>query len=223
MKKLILLAIAGLFFAATSNAQVQREVPKHQHMKSDSAHHLQRGKMMQDLNLTTDQKTRMKALHEDMRQQRNAIQNDASLTTEQKKEKMKELHQNQMQKMNAILTPDQQAKMKSFREQGKGKQKMNKRHDKMTQQLGLTTDQKTQMKALHEDMQQQRNAIRNDASLSADQKKEKMKELHMTQSEKMKTILTPDQQAKMKAFREQRKQNHNMQKAHDKITTSEQS
>lgn len=223
MKKLILLAIVGLFFAANSNAQIQREMPKHQHVKSDSAHHLQRGKMMQDLNLTADQKTQMKALHEEMQQQRNAIQNDASLTTDQKKEKMKELHQNQMQKMNGILTPEQQAKMKSFRQEGKEDHKMNKRSGQKMQQLGLTENQKTKMKALHEEMQQQKNTIKNDATLSDDQKKEKMKELHKAQSEKMKTILTPDQQEKMKAFREQRKQNHKGHKMDNKMTPGDQS
>ena len=211
MKKVILVAVAGLFLTASSNAQ--REMPHHQHMQSDSAHHFQRGKMMQDLNLTAEQQTQMKTLHEDMMQQRNAIQNDASLSADQKKDKMKELRQTQMQKMNAILTPDQQAKMKTFRKEGKQNHQMRKGSPQMMQQLDLTADQQTQMKALHETMQQQRNAIKNDASLSADQKKDKMKELHQTQMEKVNTILTPEQQAKMKAFREQRKQNHKMHKS----------
>jgi Spy/CpxP family protein refolding chaperone len=223
MKKFILVAVAGLFFAANSNAQAQREMPKHQHMQSDSAHHFQRGKMMQDLNLTAEQKTQMKTLHHDMMQQRNAIQHDASLSADQKKEKMKELHQTQTQKMNAILTPDQQEKMKAFRHQDSQKPQMHKGSQQMMQQLDLTSDQQTQMKALHETMQQQRNAIKNDASLSADQKKDKMKELRKTQMQKVNSILTPEQQAKMKAFREQRKQDHKMQKSQNKMNQSEQS
>jgi Spy/CpxP family protein refolding chaperone len=58
----------------------------------------------------------------------------------------------------------------------------------------------------------------NDQSLTSDQKKEKMKELRKSQSEKMNTILTPDQQAKMKELRKQRmknhKMNHGMKKSH---------
>ncbi len=223
MKKLFLVAVAGLLFAANSNAQVQREMRQHAHMQSDSSVHFQRGKRMQDLNLTADQQTQMKSLHQDMMQQRKAIQSDASLSTDQKKEKMKELRQNQMQKMNAILTPDQQRKMKAFRGQGKQNHQIHKGSKQMMQQLDLTSTQQTQMKALHETMQQQRNAIQNDASLSTDQKKEKMKELHKTQMQKVNSILTPDQQAKMKAFREQRKQNHKMQKSQNKINQSEQS
>ncbi len=223
MKKLFLVAVAGFFFAANSNAQVQRKMSQHRYMQSDSTHRLQKGKMMQKLNLTADQQTQMKALHEDMMQQRNAIQNDAGLSQDQKKEKMKELHQTQMEKVNAILTPDQQAKMKEFRQQGRQNHQMHKGTKQMMQQLDLTSDQQTQMKALHQDMMQQRNAIQNDASLTADQKREKMKELHKTQMQKVNSILTPDQQAKMKAFRDQRRQNHKMQKMHNKMNQSQQS
>lgn len=135
MKKLIPLLIAGLFFVTASNAQVQRNMPQHQKMKSDSSHHFEKGKMMEQLNLSADQKTQMKAMRQDMKQQRDAIQNDASLTADQKKEKMKELHKTQSEKMDAILTPDQQAKMKEFREQWKKNHKMQKMHpkNKMTQ------------------------------------------------------------------------------------------
>ena len=102
MKKLLLVAFAGLFFTAGTNAQVQRKMPQHQGIKSDSSHHFQKGEMMAQLNLTPDQKTQMKALRENMQQQRNAIQNDASLTAVQKKEKMNALHKdrNKQNKMN---------------------------------------------------------------------------------------------------------------------------
>lgn len=84
-------------------------------------------------------------------------------------------------------------------------------------QLNLNADQKSQMKALHQDMKQQRDGIMNDQTLTADQKKQKMKDLRKTQSEKMNTILTPDQQAKMKELRKQkmknRKMNHGMKKS----------
>ena len=78
------------------------------------------------------------------------------------------------------------------------------------EQLNLTADQKSQMKTLHQDMKQQREGIMNDQSLTADQKKDKMKDLRKSQSEKMNTILTPDQQSKMKEMRKQRMKNHKM-------------
>jgi Spy/CpxP family protein refolding chaperone len=158
-----------------------------------------------------------------MKKQHSAIQNDASLTADQKKEKMKALRQSQMQKMNAILTPDQQTKMKAFRKQWWQHQNMQKKRGQMMQQLDLTTDQKNQMKALHETTLQQRNAIQNDANLTADQKKEKMKELHKTRMEKVNAILTPDQQAKMKALRQQRMQNRKIHTNQNKMKQPQQS
>ena len=117
MKKLFLVAIAGLFFAANGNAQVKRNVPHSQQMRSDSSRHFQKGKMQDQLNLTADQKSQMKTLHQDMKQQREGIMNDQSLTADQKKEKMKVLRKSQSEKMNTILTPDQQTKMKELRKQ----------------------------------------------------------------------------------------------------------
>ncbi|HEY8657617.1 MAG TPA: hypothetical protein VIL78_01170 [Hanamia sp.] len=46
-------------------------------------------------------------------------------------------------------------------------------------------------------------AIKNDASLTPEQKKAKMKELHQTQRQTMNSILTPEQQEKMKAQRKE--------------------
>lgn len=125
MKKILLFAIAGFFFAANSNAQVKRDVPQSQQMQSDSSHHHERGMMMDQLNLTPDQKSQMKALHENMKQQREAITNDETLTADQKKEKMKELHKSQSDKVNAILTPAQQEKMKELRKERMKNHKMN--------------------------------------------------------------------------------------------------
>ncbi|HEY5391145.1 MAG TPA: hypothetical protein VIJ57_03435 [Hanamia sp.] len=114
MKKVFLFVTAALLFAATSNAQVQRNSSSSQRVQSDSARHGRNGKMMNELNLSQDQKTQIKSLHQENKQQRDAIKNDASLTPDQKKQKMKELHQSQSDKMNSILTPDQQAKRKQM-------------------------------------------------------------------------------------------------------------
>lgn len=124
MKKFILVAIAGFFLAANTNAQVKRKVPQSQKMQSDSSHHFKRGEMMDQLNLTADQKSQMKSLRQDMKQQREAIMNDQSLTADQKKQKMQDLHKSQSEKMNSILTPDQQTKMKEWRKQRMKNHKM---------------------------------------------------------------------------------------------------
>ena len=133
MKKLLSIALAFSFFALGANAQVTRNVNPSQKVRSDSSH--KKNNMMQDLNLSPDQKSQMKELHQSMMQQRDAIKNDASLTPEQKKAKMKDLHQTQMDKMNSILTPDQQAKMKADKKEWKeNKGKKNAQSEKSVTQ-----------------------------------------------------------------------------------------
>ncbi|MDQ2718442.1 MAG: hypothetical protein M3Z26_01590 [Bacteroidota bacterium] len=83
---------------------------------------------------------------------------------------------------------------------------------KMMKDLNLSPSQKSQMKELHQGMKQQKDVIKNDASLTPEQKKAKMKELHETQKGKMNSILTPDQQAKMKADKKEWKENKKSEK-----------
>jgi Spy/CpxP family protein refolding chaperone len=124
MKKLLLIVLATGFFAFNSNAQVQRKVDHSQKVRSDSSHHFRRGGGMDNLNLTADQKAQMKSLHENNKQQREAIKNDASLTPDQKKAKMKDLYKAQSDKMNSILTPDQRAQRKANMEKMRANRKM---------------------------------------------------------------------------------------------------
>lgn len=126
MKKLFLFAIAAMFFTINSNAQVSRGKNPSQKVQSDSlpAH---KKAMMNELNLTPDQKSKMKAIHESAKEQRNAIKSDSTLTQDEKRAKMKDFQKSQSQKINSILTPDQQAKrnayMKNMKQQRKGQHK----------------------------------------------------------------------------------------------------
>lgn len=75
----------------------------------------------------------------------------------------------------------------------------------MMKELNLTKEQKGQMKEFHRSMNQKKGSIKNDNNLSEAQKKDKMKELHKEQKEKMRTILTPEQREKMKKERKNMK------------------
>lgn len=127
MKKLFISLLAVSLFTFNGNAQTRRDVTQSQKVQSDSSRHFKRGKMMNDLNLTADQKSQMKEIQESNKQQRDAIRNDASLTLDQKKAKMKDLQKSQSDKVNSILTPDQQAKRKASIEKMKSNGKMHGR------------------------------------------------------------------------------------------------
>jgi periplasmic protein CpxP/Spy len=74
---------------------------------------------VQSLNLTDDQKAKVKEIFADAKAKHQAASNDASLNEEQKKAKMKELHGAIMAKLNEVLTPEQQTELKTKMEAAK--------------------------------------------------------------------------------------------------------
>ena len=76
---------------------------------------------VESLNLTDDQKAKVKDIFADAKTKRQAVSSDASLSDEQKKAKMKELHSATMTKLNEVLTPEQQTELKSKIESAQAK------------------------------------------------------------------------------------------------------
>ena len=64
------------------------------------------------LNLSDDQKTKLKDIFSDAKAKRGSIMSDSSLTDDQRKEKMKALHADTKAKVSEVLTPDQRAQLK---------------------------------------------------------------------------------------------------------------
>ena len=77
-------------------------------------------KFAEALNLTPEQKTDLKNIRENEKQQAQAIKNDSSLTPDQKKAKFKELRKSSHEQMMAKLTPEQQQKFKEMRKENRG-------------------------------------------------------------------------------------------------------
>jgi Spy/CpxP family protein refolding chaperone len=76
---------------------------------------------VESLNLTDDQKAKVKGIFADAKTKREAVSTDTSLSDEQKKAKMKELHEGTLGKLNEVLTPDQQTELKSKLDMAKAK------------------------------------------------------------------------------------------------------
>lgn len=72
----------------------------------------------QQLNLTDDQKEKLKPILQDQHKQMKAVRDDTSLTQDQKHEKMKQIHESTHTQIQAILTPEQQEKFKQLKEEG---------------------------------------------------------------------------------------------------------
>ena len=77
--------------------------------------------VVSDLNLSDDQKSKMKDIFSDAKSKRDSIMNDTSLTDDQKRAKMKELHAGTMAKVHEVLTPDQRTQLKEKLETAKAK------------------------------------------------------------------------------------------------------
>ncbi len=67
--------------------------------------------------------------------------------------------------------------------------------------LNLTADQQSKMKDIRKSEKTQAKAIKADSSLSADAKKQKLKDLHSGFSQQERAVLTPEQQAKQDSLR----------------------
>jgi Spy/CpxP family protein refolding chaperone len=77
------------------------------------------------------------------------------------------------------------------------------------QDLNLTADQQKEMKSINMEFRSQVKAVRDDKSLNEDQKKQQVKSLHAKRQEKIKAILTPEQQQKLAQHKRPRKKQHN--------------
>jgi len=77
--------------------------------------------------------------------------------------------------------------------------------DKLTKALNLTPDQVGKIQAIHKDAKAQRDAVLSDQSLTRDQKKAKLMDLHKSKHERVTAVLTPDQRTKYEQFVEKHK------------------
>jgi len=131
---ILVLLLAGLTFAHTSQQPQAPPPDKHagMHHSGESAdQHLQM--LSEKLNLTDDQKAKVKPILQDQLQQMKAVREDSSLSEEQRQAKMKSIHESLHNQINAVLTPEQQAKFKQMRqehmENHKGMKEDKKEHE----------------------------------------------------------------------------------------------
>jgi Spy/CpxP family protein refolding chaperone len=74
---------------------------------------------VESLNLTDEQKAKVKDIFADAKTKGQAVSSDTTLSDEQRKAKKKELHSGIIAKLNEVLTPEQQTELKSKMEAAK--------------------------------------------------------------------------------------------------------
>jgi Spy/CpxP family protein refolding chaperone len=74
--------------------------------------------MSSELNLTDSQKTQIKPILQSEFQQLKSVKDDTTLSPEQQKAKAQEIHAAAKSQIGSVLTPEQQKKLATMREQG---------------------------------------------------------------------------------------------------------
>lgn len=124
MKKLLLVAVIGMFVITTAAAQdTQQPQPPadKKDMKMDMA--AWDKKVKDELKLTPDQVTKYDAVNKEFGTKIEALKADATLTDDARKERKIALKKDRETRLNEFLTPEQQTKYKELIEKKKAEAK----------------------------------------------------------------------------------------------------
>ena len=119
--KISLLAFALSLVTLSASAQIERKPVVA--AKSDSTQTTttdnkvdkqSRKERMRELDLTREQKGKMKEIMQANKAAKDAIENNTQLSEADRKKQMRELQKSMAQKIQAILTPEQMEKFKAF-------------------------------------------------------------------------------------------------------------
>lgn len=203
MKSLMTIFTAALLLAGAALAQDQAATAQDNTAQTSAApgQRMRRPgmqRMLEQLNLSDDQKAQLKTLRDQQRQDIQALRIDQSLTADQRRTQMQAVHQQFRTKMQGILTAEQQKQLQQMRRARGGPMA----------RLNLTDEQKARMKPILEQQRQQMQAIRNDSSLSAQDRQQKMRDLRQNTRSQMRSILTPEQQQQLEQMRQNRRGRH---------------
>lgn len=90
---------------------------KFQELKKNKPHAKHKDKVLDKLDLTDDQQSKMKALNQEYHPKMKAIRTNASLADTEKKKQIKALKKNKDSEIGKILTPEQLKKYKELKKQ----------------------------------------------------------------------------------------------------------
>ncbi len=117
-----LIFLIVLLTSISASAQIERKSTLN---KSDTTQNMGAGskadkqsrkERMKELNLTKEQRGKMKEITQSGKASKDAIENNVQLSDQDKKKQLRELQKTQAQKVQAILTPEQLEKFKASRQ-----------------------------------------------------------------------------------------------------------
>lgn len=84
--------------------------------------------LSQKLNLTDEQKTKIRPILEDEANQMKSLHDDSSVSRDQKREKMMQIHENSQSQIRSALNSDQQAKFDEMQKKMKERREAHRGH-----------------------------------------------------------------------------------------------
>ncbi len=193
MKQIALLLIAAVVGTA---AMAQSNNRNHDKMKGDMPMQHQR---FEFLDLTAEQKVKMKSLNETFQQQMKSINKDDS--QEVQKTKRTAILNERHNAMLSILTPQQKEKLDEKKKDFKGKEKWNKKENRLddyAKKLNLTSEQSAKIAVLNADLKTRVQSVNNNNSLNENEKKSQIKTLFKKHRVSVSALLTNEQKEKFK-------------------------
>lgn len=124
-KQLAITASFLLLSMIPALSQAQNKAPDSTPGQSQAMHekHGDHNAMLANLNLTDDQKAQIKQIHESTRSKVEAVNNDSSLSVDQKQTKIHEIRRDMHEQVKKVLTPDQRKQFEeNMREHRESKQ-----------------------------------------------------------------------------------------------------
>jgi periplasmic protein CpxP/Spy len=118
----VLLLVAAGLSAQDSSSSAQPSTPtapQRRHVQGDRAEH-RLMRLTKRLSLTDDQKEKLRPILQDEEKQMKAVDEDTSLTPQQKHRKMRDIHRASRSQMDSILTEEQKQKLPPERHHGGG-------------------------------------------------------------------------------------------------------
>lgn len=199
MKK-IQIAFAALLLS-TSIAVAQPSVKQNKH-----SHSPQKEVVFDKLNLSDDQKAKVKSVDDDFKKQMQALNSNDNQTVKQQRDAREALVKQHKAQMESILTTDQKAQLKQLKMDGKKDHgEMGAKHlDKMKQELNLTDQQVSQLKSKQEALKNKMEAIQSNNSLDQTAKMQQMKALRQEMKQSTEQVLTPEQKEKWQGIMKNR-------------------
>lgn len=201
MKKIAVGVVLMTFLAVGASAQDKQK--EHQGKHKGKQH---REFVTKDLNLSDDQKQKMKGINETFKKQMSELRNNENITVKEMRDRRSAIAKEHRSAIQGLLTQEQKNKLQEHKAKSieKRKEMQVKRMEKMKKDLALTDDQSAKLKSMNESYRSKFETLRKNESLDRSAKQEQMKTLREQQKSELKNVLTEEQIQKL----EEMKKNH---------------